>query len=73
MSLTPGTSRYQPKSQKLTLSEEHDDIPNRGTPPDEVITPVRDPPLSRCLFTNTTPENLYGVRAKKGPQILGAI
>ena len=62
-----------------TTSEEHDDIPNMGMPPDKIMTklknhtPVGYPPLSRCLFTNRTPENLYGVRTKKGPQPLGAV
>ena len=65
--------RQSSKARKAnTTSEEHDGVPNKGMPPDEIISQVRDPPLSRYLFTNTTPENLYGVRAKKGPQILGA-
>ena len=28
---------------------------------------------SHCLFTNGTPENLYGIRTKMGPQPLGAV
>ena len=37
------------------------------------ITICYDTGNSHCLFCKGTPENLYGVRVKKGPQPLGAV
>ena len=38
-----------------------------------MINVLSDTGISHCLFTNGTPENLYGIRTKKGPKPLGAV